>query len=139
MGRILAIDFGHKRVGLALSDLGHSLATPLKVLQRDQRFHEQLREICQENEIERLVVGLPLSLDGKERNPAVNARAFGEKIAGLLSLPVVFHDERFTTFEAQETMKSLGAKQKKRRDWVDAIAAAVFLQAYLDQLKKSEG
>jgi putative Holliday junction resolvase len=135
MGRILAIDYGHKRVGLAISDSSRSLATPHTSLRRDQQFFPRLAELLIAEEIESIVVGLPITLQGEEGRDAVNIRNFGKQLTNKFSLPVFFHDERFSTVEAHEIMEATGTKRHKRQEKVDSIAAAVMLQSYLDGLK----
>lgn len=134
MSRILALDFGTKRVGAALSDPGRRIATPLEVFFRRSRDAEasHYRQLVKEHEIGRLVVGLPVLADGTERDSAGRARAWGERLAAAVGLPLVFFDERYTTTEAEELLRARGLKASRRRGLIDMMAALVLLEAYID-------
>jgi len=134
--RTLAIDFGEKRVGLAISDEGGKLASPLEVIEADQAV-ARIREIVKSEGVQRVIVGVPLNMDGSEGSAARNVMRWGRELAGILKLPVLFVDERLSSFEAEETLrnrKRAGEKltHKKKRGRLDALAAAGFLQAFLD-------
>jgi putative Holliday junction resolvase len=137
--RTLAIDLGTRRIGLALSDEGGRFATPLEVLEIDpppQSFAPILAVIAKES-VQRIVLGLPLNMDDS-LGPAARATiAWGRELSSRSGLPVLFVDERLSSFDAEQSVidrKRLGERitraQKKRR--LDALAAAGFLQAYLD-------
>jgi putative Holliday junction resolvase len=134
MPRILGLDPGSRRVGVALSDPTHVLATPHSVLDAEprSRLAEALKTICREKEVDRVVVGLPLRMDGDEGPAAEKARAFAEWVGGALGLPVEFWDERLSTVTAQNALIEGGARREKRREVVDMIAAQIVLQHYLD-------
>jgi putative holliday junction resolvase len=137
--RTLAIDLGTRRVGLALSDAGGHLATPydvLNVTSPDQAIDECLRVIRLEA-VERLVVGVPLNMDDSSGKQAKEAIEWGRKLSARASLPLIMVDERLSSFAAEQNLadrKRSGEKltrgMKKRQ--LDAIAAAAFLQQYLD-------
>lgn len=134
MSRILGLDFGTKRVGAAVSDLGRSLATPLEVYERrdpnqDARHYKAL---VLENEVGRIVVGLPVHLTGREGASAALARSWGDWLGGVTGLPVVYYDERYTTAEAEESLIAAGLKRSRRKGLRDMLAARLLLQAYLD-------
>ena len=134
MTRILGLDYGTRRVGAALSDPGRTIAFPVEIyelrgLEPDARH---FRELVQENEVERIVVGLPLHLSGQEGEIAAGARAFGAWLATATARPVAFFDERFSTFEADEKMRGAGLTRQKRKALRDKLAAQVMLQSYLD-------
>lgn len=132
--RLLAIDFGSIRVGLAVSDPDRKFSFPLTTLER--RNPEQdaafFRATVVEEQIGQLVVGLPLHLDGREGQKAIEARAFGAWLAQVTGLPVVFWDERFTTVEAESALWAAGLTHQKRKDRRDRVAAQILLQSYLD-------
>ncbi len=134
MARILGLDYGTRRVGAALSDPGRTIAFPVEIyelrgLEPDARH---FRELVQENEVERIVVGLPLHLSGQEGQIASRARAFGAWLATATARPVAFFDERFSTFEADEKMRGAGLTRRKRKGLRDKLAAQIMLQSYLD-------
>ncbi len=132
--RLLGVDFGSVRVGLAVSDPDRKIAFPLATYTRRDRVRdaEYYRAVVREEEIGRLVVGLPVHLDGREGKKAVEARAFGASLAHATGLPVVFWDERFTTVEAESHLWNAGLTLKGRKERRDRVAAQILLQAYLD-------
>jgi len=132
MGRVLGIDFGHKRLGLALSDPLGSIASPLEPLARKADLVQQLAQVCREHEVDKVLLGLPILLNGREGEAAQHVRQFGAKLALQLQLPVVFLDERFSTVEAERAMLASDASRAKRKAWRDSIAAAILLQAFLN-------
>jgi putative Holliday junction resolvase len=137
--RTLAIDLGARRVGLALSDAGGTLATPFDVLtvrNVDQAIEPILRVIAAEG-VERIVVGVPLNMDNSVGRAARSAAAWGRALAQRAGKPLVLIDERLSSFEAGEQLsqrrrqgEKLTRAGKKKR--LDAIAAAAFLQQFLD-------
>jgi putative Holliday junction resolvase len=137
--RTLAIDLGSKRVGLALSDEGGTLATPLDVLEVSSPQHaiEQILPILERESVQRLLVGLPLNMDDSVGPAARNTIAWAKHLASRANLPLIFVDERLSSFDAEQSLitrkrggEKITRKQKKER--LDALAAAGFLQAYLD-------
>ena len=132
--RVLGLDLGSRRIGVAVSS--GSLATPHSVLERttDQaEDHAAIAALVNELGADRVVVGLPLSLDGK-MGPAARAAADEAKALGdVLAVPVETYDERLTTVTADRSLSSLGLKGQARRRVVDKVAAAVILQAWLDR------
>lgn len=134
MPRILGLDFGTKRIGAAVSDPRRQIATPLEVYERRDPTQDarHYRALIEENEVERIVIGLPVHLAGREGASASLARSWGDWLAGLSKLPVVFFDERFTTVEAEDSMIAAGLKRSKRKGLRDMLAARILLQNYLD-------
>jgi putative Holliday junction resolvase len=134
MGRVLAIDWGERRVGLALSDPGGVIASPHAVLARGRSRRDDLDAIARvvrEQEVERVVVGIPLRTDGS-RGP--EARRVGEaaaRLAEFLPVPVETIDERFSSAEARRILAEGGIDDRGRRGRVDAISASLFLQTFL--------
>jgi putative Holliday junction resolvase len=124
MSRILALDFGDARCGCALSDPTGTLATPIGAVERPatRKGLQRLAEIAHENEVERVVVGLPLTLAGEEGQQAGTTREFAARLAELVSVPVDMHDERLTTRQAERAGGGADA---------DSRAAAHLLEAYL--------
>ena len=132
MSRIVGLDPGTVRIGVAVSDPLQITAQPHGTLDAGERLEEQLRDLIEEMDPERIVIGLPLRLDGKE-GPAVEAaRALAERVAEITGLPVDMHDERFSTVTAERVMVSAGVRRQRRKERRDRVAAAVFLQSYLD-------
>jgi putative Holliday junction resolvase len=137
--RTLAIDLGTKRVGLALSDSGGRYATPLEVLtvsSAGQALEEVLRVIAREG-VERVVVGLPINMDESVGGMAQSTLAWGRALAAKSGRPVLFVDERLSSFAAEQSLidrKQAGEKLTRRRkkEQLDAVAAANFLQQFLD-------
>lgn len=134
MGRILGIDFGTRRIGAALSDPRRLIASPLEVYQPSSPARDALhyRRLVEEEGIDRIVVGLPLHNDGSEGISARNARKFGAFLADATGCEVVFHDERFSTTEAEHSLREIGLKSRDRQTRRDMLAARNILQAYLD-------
>ena len=133
--RVLGVDLGARRIGLALSDPTGTIASPYAVLQRSGDAgadHRRMAEIAAEVGAERVVVGLPLALSGRVTRAANEAMAEVEAMALVLPLPVEAHDERLTTVSAERSMRDLGSKGPERRRAVDKVAAALMLQSWLD-------
>ena len=133
--RALGIDLGSRRVGVAVSDPGGVLASPVEVIARsgdEARDHRRILEIAAEWEVGRIVVGLPLSLDGSVGPAAAAAMAETERLRATTDLPVDLYDERFTTVTADRSLMERNMKADARRRVIDKVAAAVMLQAWLD-------
>jgi putative Holliday junction resolvase len=133
-GRLLGVDYGTVRVGLAVSDPGRTFAFPLATHERQgpARDGEYFRALVKEEEVAGLVVGLPVHLDGREGTKAAEARAFGAWLAEVTGLPVVYWDERFTTAEAEAALWAAGLTHGRRKARRDRVAAQILLQTYLD-------
>jgi putative Holliday junction resolvase len=135
---VLGIDYGERRIGLAVTDPTRTIASPLDTLQRRAGKRpplSRLAEIARDLEVEALVVGLPLDLQGNETMWCREVRAFGDALASRLDLPVTYVDERLTSVRAARAVRSvgLGKKERERKERVDAGAAALILQAWLDR------
>lgn len=138
-GRVLAIDPGTKRIGLAMSDPTQTIAQPLATLSRrvGKRFPLQsLKVHLDKHQPVGIVVGLPIAPDGSEDERAEAARGLGATIHAKTLLPVVFCDERMTTARALSAVKDLGGKVRGRKAEVDGLAATVLLQAFLDSRRQ---
>jgi len=132
--RVLGLDLGTRRIGVAVS--AGTVATPYSVLQRSAEHsadHAAIAALVDEVGAERVVVGLPLSLDGKMGPAARAAAEEAETLGDVLAVPVETYDERLTTVTADRSLSSLGLSGQARRRVVDKVAAAVMLQAWLDQ------
>lgn len=133
--RVLGVDLGTRRIGVAVSDPTATIASPYAVLQRSgdaAADHRRLAQIADEVGAERVVVGLPLALSGRVTVAAEAAMAEVEAMAEVLALPVEAYDERLTTVSAERSMRALGSRGQARRRAVDKVAAAVMLQSWLD-------
>lgn len=132
--RLLGVDYGSVRIGLAVSDAERRLASPLAVYERvgRERDAEYFRALTEAEEIGALVVGLPVHGDGREGQKALEARSFGAWLAETTGLPVRFWDERFSTVEAESALWQAGLTHKKRKARRDRVAAQIILQSYLD-------
>ena len=134
MTRILGLDPGERRIGVALSDPTGTIASPHSVIDlRSTDAATAVRTICEEYDVGLIVVGLPTGLSGTEGPSATAARTFGALIAEAAGLPVEYQDERFTTVTAEAALLEGGVRRDKRRDVRDKVAAAVILQTYLDR------
>lgn len=129
--RILAIDYGAARIGCAISDRTGTLATPLPALMSGGA--EAVAGVAREQEAERIVIGLPVSLDGEEGPQAQETRRFGDVLSREVDVPVEYYDERFTTRMASRTRREAGASSDE-----DSIAAAHLLEAYLQSVHSGE-
>jgi putative Holliday junction resolvase len=135
MGRILGLDFGTKRVGAAISDPRRHIATPLEVYERRDAVQDgrHYAALVLEHEVELAVVGLPVHQQGREGTAASLARTWGDWLASVTSLTVVYYDERFTTVDAEESLIAAGLKRRRRQGLRDMLAARLLLQNYLDE------
>ena len=136
-GRVLGVDLGTRRIGLALSDPTGTIASPLLVLQRGRRVADDRRrivEIARSEGAARIVVGLPLSLTGRTGPAARAALAEVEELRAVAGpdLPVESHDERLTTVTAERSLQEAKMRRDARRRVVDKVAAAVMLQSWLE-------
>jgi putative holliday junction resolvase len=141
VARVLAVDYGVRRVGIALSDPTATIAQPLTVMIRraGKRAPVQaVADLVAEHTVQHVVVGLPLTLAGDESDWTREVRSFGEKLAERTGVGVTFADERLTSVAAERAVRSLGLKRSEReqKERVDAAAAVLILQAYLDLTKR---
>jgi putative Holliday junction resolvase len=133
MNRVLGIDFGRVRIGLAISDELQFLAHPLETIPAKRKPAARIAEIVRERKVERVVIGVPRQLDGKIGPAATEALAFAEKLKKLLPCEVIPWDERLTTAEANRALREAGKKTRATRSYVDQVAAQMILQGYLDR------
>ena len=135
---LLGLDLGTVTIGLALSDIGRQIASPLRTIART-KFTADAKDLLAEaakHQVAGFVLGLPLNMDGSE-GPRVQAtRAFARSLAGLTDLPLLFWDERLSTAAVTRTLLDADASRKRRDEVVDKMAAAFILQGALDRLKK---
>ncbi len=136
-GRLIALDVGDARIGVATSDPTRLISAPLAVIERSAG--DPVGRIVETVAAERavgVVVGLPRNMDGSEGPQAAKCRRFAEQLAAAIpTVPVVFQDERLTTQEARSILLASGAKKKRRAQPVDAVSAALILESYMDGLR----
>src|SRR5438132_12258117 len=134
--RILALDHGSKRIGIALSDELKMIAQPLEYVPAKpfSDFISRLRELLEEKEVELILVGLPRNLDGSFGEAAVQVEEFVDSLKSEIPVPIKTWDERLTSAQANRSLIEAGVGRQKRKQKVDATAAALLLQSYLDRL-----
>jgi len=131
--RVLALDVGRARVGVAISDPLGLTAQPLEVIDRRKGgAFDRIAALITEREVAQVVIGRPLTLSGKEAQAVAAIDGFAEKLAAKIQVPIRMWDERLTTAQAEKAMIAQGARRKTRRDNIDKIAAALILQSFLD-------
>ena len=136
--RLLGLDVGTKTIGLALSDVTRSIATPYHTVRRT-KFTEDakvIQEAVNEHQVGALVIGLPINLDGSEGPRAQSTRAFARNLAARIEVPMVFWDERLSTAAVERHLLEAGASRKRRAQVIDRMAAAYILQGALDRLNR---
>ena len=131
--RYLAIDHGSRRIGLAICDARETIASPLCVLDGRKDVLAEIAGIVEAEGVDAVVLGLPLNMDGSEGPQAAKAKAFAEQLGRRIGLPIHMQDERLSSFGAAEKLESAGMSRARRRDRLDAVAAAEILQAFLDE------
>lgn len=134
--RCLGVDYGLRRIGIAISDRTNTIASSYRMVYNKKNVVEEIASILEKDKITHLVVGLPLHMNGDKGEKALAAEAFGLEIQELYpSVELVFEDERLTTVTAQRILIEGDLSRKKRKDKVDALAATLILQKYLDRIK----
>ncbi len=136
MSRYLGVDYGTKRIGLAISDDLGLTARPLEVVGRDD-LASSLQRIADEYDLAGVIVGLPTSLGGGEGPSATAARELGREIGETIEVPVEFVDERFTSRIAENALLEADMRRRSRKETVDKVAAAIILQSFLDSRRRS--
>jgi len=137
-GALMGLDLGTKTIGIAVSDLSRTIASPLALIER-KKFAadaDALLKLAAEKEVAAFVIGLPLNMDGSEGPRAQATRAFAKNLAARTNLPIVFWDERLSTAAVTRTLIDADASRKRRGALVDKMAAAYILQGLLDRLAR---
>lgn len=138
MKRWMAIDFGKKRVGIALTDLLKITAQPYEtlIIRKKEQLISAIKKIAEEEDVEKIIVGLPLHMDGSESKAAEASRSFADELSRVLSIPVEMWDERLTTVEAERTLiEKANLSRLKRKNKIDKLAATFLLQSYMESNK----
>lgn len=130
--RILGVDHGDVRIGIAMSDETAFLASPLTTVQNSKRAADEIAALITENHVEKVVIGLPLNMDGSAGPAAEKVRKFAAKLAKKTDVPILESDERLTTVTAHHNLREAGLDGKKRKGVVDMAAAQIILQDWLD-------
>tara|TARA_A100001388_G_C28437704_1_gene342635 strand:+ start:101 stop:547 length:447 start_codon:yes stop_codon:yes gene_type:complete len=139
--RVIGIDLGSKRIGIALSDSDLTVATPLDVIERSgnvENDHIAILKITDEWEVKRIIVGLPISLDGTLGASAQSVIDEISRLGNLTDIPIETHDERFTTVTAEQILLQQNVKRDKKKRVIDKVAAAIILQGWIDSFNKSK-
>ncbi|MDP3984298.1 MAG: Holliday junction resolvase RuvX [Acidimicrobiia bacterium] len=131
-GRVLGLDHGSKRVGVAITDPLRITAQALEVVPRPQAVN-RIAQLVVQYDVAEIVIGLPVGLSGREGASAEQARSFGARIGSVTGVPISFVDERFSTATAEQAMLAAGVKRARRRQAVDKVAATVILRTFLDR------
>jgi putative Holliday junction resolvase len=138
VGRVLALDVGEKRTGVAMSDETQTLARPFITLNRASKKEDfaKIIKLCREHAIEKVVIGLPKTLRGEEGRQAQHVRRYAAELQAALDLPIEFWDERYSSVDAQDRLASSSRKRarslRSAKGDIDSAAAAIILQEYLD-------
>ena len=135
--KMLGVDYGDARIGISVCDEMEMFSAPLTTLKSFsmKKNIDAVLDIAKRECVERIVVGLPLNMDGSEGERANKSRAFGRVLERVSGIDVDYFDERLTSVEAEEILESVGTKKSKRKNIVDQIAAQLILQGYLDAKK----
>ncbi len=141
MHRYMALDVGDKRIGVALSDPLQILASPLQTIARtsDEYALHEITGLVNKYEVEKLIIGMPYSLDGTTGPQAEKVLSFKDKISAQIAIEIVLQDERLSSVTADQKLKETGRKSARLKEKIDAAAAAVILQSYLDESKLKNG
>ena len=139
--RIMGLDYGDKTVGVAVSDELLITAQPVTTIERERsnklrKTYQQLEAIIEEYEIEKMVVGKPLNMNGTEGERVEKTRAFSDELMRRTGLEIIEVDERLTTTEADRILEDTGVAHSGRKEHIDKMAAAIILQTYLDSIVK---
>ena len=136
--RIMGLDYGSKTIGVAISDALGLTAQPLETIERSgenklRRSLARIAEIVREKDIKKIVVGLPINMDGRSGERAALTLEFVEKLKLRVEIPIVMQDERLTTVEADEILDESGVKKQDRKQFIDQIAAGIILKEYMEK------
>jgi putative holliday junction resolvase len=140
-GRVAGIDYGHVRIGIAISDPGRTIASPFENYTRGglDQDARRFRRLVADEQVVLFVVGLPIHLDGRESPKSQEARQFGAWLGDVTGVPVEFFDERFTSREAEELLLAADLTRKRRKKRMDMLAAQIMLSAYMEGRARNEG
>lgn len=137
-GRIMGIDYGRVRIGIALTDLLKTIASPYEVYKSVSRKKdiEYFVKLIKEKEVDKVVLGFPLNMDGSEGERALKTRAFGDELEKASNVPVVYQDERLSSVEAENYLLDGDLRRDKRKNLIDKVSASIILEDYLRSIAK---
>jgi putative Holliday junction resolvase len=140
IGTLLGIDYGSVRVGLALCDRGQTIAAPFQLLQRQSSSEEAVlyQNLVKQERIVGIVLGLPVHMSGTESAKSKEVRRYGTWLSKITGLPVVYHDERYSSTLAWNALQAGGLKASQRKKQLDKVAAQMILQSFLDSLRNPD-
>lgn len=138
--RVLALDVGERRIGVAMSDMSATLSSPLTTVNGRvvERAIEQIVALVRQHDVQEVVVGWPLNMNGDVGPQAQRVREFADKLEAVLGKSVILFDERLTSVVAEQILRDMGVRPEKRRERIDEIAASVILQDFLEQRRLAE-
>jgi putative Holliday junction resolvase len=131
--RYLAIDYGTKRTGLAICDQAETITSPLTVIEGQKQLLKKIKEIIAKEKVNAVVLGLPLNMDGTESSQTKFVLKFAEQLKSHLNIPIHLHDERLSSFGAQQKLYEANLTRGKRKKRLDAVAAADILESFLEK------
>ena len=139
--KIISLDIGTVRIGIATSDIMEIIASAYEVYRRKNLSEDvkYIASLVSKLDAGEVVIGLPLKLDGSEGQSVEMARAFGEELSKLVSVPIIYQDERLSTVSAERILIESGVRREKRKDKIDSVAATIILQTYLDKKSFKKG
>ncbi|MCF7859854.1 MAG: Holliday junction resolvase RuvX [Candidatus Cloacimonetes bacterium] len=133
--RLMAIDYGDVRIGLALSDPLQIISQPYKVIPNNEQTIKTIISIIKTDNVEKIILGLPQNLDGEDTKKTIEVRNFAELLKTEIDIPLIFWDERYTSVEANEKLKQMGYNIAESRKVIDKVAASIILKNYMDDQK----
>ena len=135
LSKIMSIDYGTVRIGIALSDPLQIIANPFKVIQNTgEEVFSEIKSIIKSEKVGIIIVGLPVNLEGKDTKKTIEVRDFFKKLKNRISIPIIYWDESYSSLEAEEMLKRMGKSIKESRKVVDKFAASIILKSYLDSI-----
>ncbi len=132
----MSLDYGTVRIGIALSDPMQIIANPFKVIQNSgEEVFSEINSIIKSENVGKIILGLPVNLEGKDTKKTIEVRDFFEKLKNRFSIPIIYWDESYSSVEAEEMLKKMGKSIKESRKVVDKFAASIILKSYLDSIQ----
>lgn len=131
--RLIGIDYGEVRIGLALSDPLQIIAQPFKVIPNNEHTFMEISKILKAKDVEKIILGLPQNLAGEDTKKTLEVREFAKKLKSCVDVPIIFWDERYTSVEANEKLKLMGYSISESRKVIDKVAASIILNSYMEE------
>jgi len=131
--RLIGIDYGEVRIGIALSDPLQIIAQPYQVIRNDEYKFSRITKIVKEQKVEKIILGLPVNLAGEDTKKTSEIREFAKQLENHVDIPIIFWDERLTSVEANEKLKQMGYSIKDSRKVIDKVAASIILKSYMEE------